>query len=96
MADDLVRVAFAGAIAQLLEAPDCPAELGSARDDQLAKPGKREIAQIELVASPPPSSVSLCDAEIFVLLHEGHQVVAKQFRADLALPPALFEVDKLK
>ena len=46
------------------------------------KPGKREIAQIELVANPPQS----CAAEVYVLLHEGHQVVAKRLRGELDLP----------
>jgi hypothetical protein len=56
------------------------------------KPGKREIAQIELLAD----TIRGCDAEVYVLLHEGHQIVAKRFQADLALPPEVFVVENIK
>lgn len=53
------------------------------------KPGKREIGQIELLADTAhtPNSV------IYVLLHEGHQIVAERFQADLALPPEVLVVE---
>ena len=55
-------------------------------------PGKCEIAQIELLAHPAAG----CDAEIYVLLHPGHQIVAKQFLADLRVPPRVELIDKPK
>ena len=53
--------------------------------------GKRQIAQIELTADKTAG----CDAEIYVLLHARHQIVAKQFLADLRLAPRVEVVDKL-
>ena len=47
------------------------------------KPGKREFARIELLAD----TAAGCDAEIYVLVHPGHQIVAEQFLADLRTPP---------
>ncbi len=47
------------------------------------KPGKCEMAEIELLADPAAG----CDVEAYVLLHTGHQIVAKRFLADLRMPP---------
>ena len=56
------------------------------------KPGKREIGQIELLGD----TTSECNAEVYVLLHEGHQIVAERFKADLALPPEVSVVENIK
>ncbi|HUT92145.1 MAG TPA: hypothetical protein VMY37_21810 [Thermoguttaceae bacterium] len=53
------------------------------------KPGKCEIAEIELLADPAAG----CDVEAYVLLHAGHQIVAKRFLADLRIPPKIDVVD---
>ena len=50
---------------------------------QRPKPGKCEIARIELLGKP----ASGCELEAYVLVHKGHQVAAKQFLADLRMPP---------
>jgi hypothetical protein len=47
------------------------------------KPGKCEIARIELLGDPAAG----CEIEAYVLLHAGHQIVAKRFLADLRMPP---------
>ena len=47
------------------------------------KPGKCEIAQIELLADPATGG----DVEAYVLVHQRHQIVAKRFLADLRIPP---------
>ncbi len=47
------------------------------------KPGKCEIARIEFLADPAAG----CEVEAYVLLHAGHQIVAKQLLADLRMPP---------
>jgi len=54
------------------------------------QPGKCEIAQIELVGDKTAG----CDAAIYVLLHPGHQIAAKQFLADLYLAPRVDLVDR--
>ena len=56
------------------------------------KPGKREVAQIELLAG----TAGGCDAEIHVLVHGGHQIVAQRFLQDLQTPPRVdvVEIDK--
>ena len=46
------------------------------------QPGKCEIARMELLADPATG----CEIEAYVLLHQGHQVVAKRFLADLRTP----------
>ncbi len=56
------------------------------------KPGKREIGQIEILADTTEKSFS----RVYVLLHEGHQIVAQRFQADLASPPEVFVVEKVK
>jgi len=43
------------------------------------QPGKCEIARVELLGDPTAG----CDYETYVLLHAGHQVVAKQFLAEI-------------
>ncbi|NQT16898.1 MAG: hypothetical protein HQ582_29340 [Planctomycetes bacterium] len=47
------------------------------------KSGKCAVAQIELLADPTTG----CDFETRVLLHAGHQIVAKRFLNDLRTPP---------
>lgn len=47
------------------------------------EPGKCEIARIELLADPATG----CDFEAYVLVHPGHQIVAKRFLSDLRIPP---------
>ena len=49
---------------------------------QRPQPGKCEIAQVELLADPATG----CEFEAYVLLHKGHQIVAKRFLADLRTP----------
>jgi len=46
------------------------------------KPGKCEIARMELLADPATG----CQLEAYVLVHQGHQIVAKRFLADLRTP----------
>lgn len=45
--------------------------------------GPCAVAQIELLGDLTAG----CDAELYVLLHKGHQIVARRFREDLALAP---------
>ena len=52
------------------------------------KSGKCAIAQIELLADRATG----CDAEVYVLLHGRHQIVAKQFLADRRNAPAVHVV----
>ena len=56
------------------------------------KPGKRAVAQIELLAD----TAGGCDAEVHVLVHGGHQIVAQRFLSDLQRPPRIdvVEIDK--
>jgi len=56
------------------------------------KAGKCELAQIELLGDRSKG----CDATVYVLLHEGHQIVAKQFLADQALAPEVIVVPSPK
>ena len=52
------------------------------------KSGKCEVAQVELLAD----TTTGCEAEIYVLLHGRHQIVAKQFLADRRNAPAVHVV----
>jgi len=52
------------------------------------EPGKCEIARIELLADVSAG----CDVEAYVLLHPGHQIVAKRFLADLRVPPKVVAI----
>jgi len=56
------------------------------------KPGKCEIARMELLADPATG----CRLEAYVLVHGGHQLVAKRFLADLRTPPRVDVVDNPK
>ncbi|MFH1919657.1 MAG: hypothetical protein ABIP48_07240, partial [Planctomycetota bacterium] len=47
------------------------------------KPGKCEIARMELLADPATG----CQLDAYVLVHQGHQIVAKRLLADLRTPP---------
>jgi hypothetical protein len=40
---------------------------------------------MEFLADPAAG----CEVEAYVLLHAGHQIVAKRFLADLRMPPKL-------
>jgi len=59
---------------------------------QRPQPGRREVAQIELLADTADG----CDAEIHVMVHEGHQIVAQRFLSNLQSPPRVdvVEIDK--
>jgi hypothetical protein len=56
------------------------------------KAGKRAVAQIELLAD----TAGGCDAEIHVLVHGGHQIVAQRFLSDLRTPPRVDVVEIAK
>ncbi len=47
------------------------------------KPGKCEIARVELLAD----TAAGCDTDVYVLLHDGHQIMAKRFLAEMNLRP---------
>ncbi|MCR4411415.1 MAG: hypothetical protein NUV77_03195 [Thermoguttaceae bacterium] len=51
--------------------------------------GKCEAAQVEYLANPATGS----EADVYVLLHEGHQIVAKRFLSDLRSPPRVEMVE---
>ncbi|MHC4399056.1 MAG: hypothetical protein ACYTG0_05185 [Planctomycetota bacterium] len=53
-------------------------------------PGNCATARVELLAD----TRSGCDAEIHVLIHPGHQIVAKRFLADLRMPPRVDVIEK--
>jgi hypothetical protein len=56
------------------------------------KPGKCEAARIEILAD----ATAGCDAELYVLVHPGYQIVAQRFREDLDVPPLVRVIDRLK
>ncbi len=55
-------------------------------------PGRCAVAQVELLADLSTG----CNAELYVLLHEGHQIVARRFLDDRLLVPKVEVVEKLK
>jgi hypothetical protein len=51
--------------------------------------GQCEVAQVEYLADPATGG----EADVYVLLHEGHQIVAKRFLGDLRAPPRVETVE---